>query len=66
MVHSNSEQNPTEVNLYEATLDSPSVEYHDVPSHSSRLIPEYANLLISGLRRSKIIQDKYKRANALP
>ena len=44
--HSNSAQNPTEVNLDAVTLDSPSGEEYDVPSQSSRLILEYNNLLI--------------------
>ena len=59
--HSNSAQNPTGVNLDASTLASPSVEEHNVPSQSSRLIPEYANLWTSGLRLSKIIQYKYRR-----
>ena len=45
MSHSNSAQNPTEVNLDSSTLDLPSGEDHNVPYQSSRLIPEYVNLL---------------------
>ena len=38
-VHSNSVQNPTEINLDAATLASSSGEEHNVPSQSSHLIP---------------------------
>ena len=31
-----------------------------------RLIPEYEILLISGLRRSKVIQESYKKVNGTP
>ena len=51
VVHSNGAQNPTEVNLDTEILASPSGEEHDVPSQSYCLIPEYANLRTSGLRR---------------
>ena len=61
MSHLNSAQNTTGVHLDAEMLASPSGGDQDVPSHSSRLIPEYANLRTSGLRQSKIIQDKYKR-----
>ena len=37
--HSNIVQNPTNINLDEATLDSTSVEEHAVPSQFSRIIP---------------------------
>ena len=37
--HSNSAQNPTEVDLDAATLASPSGEEHNVPSQSSCMIP---------------------------
>ena len=66
MSHSNSVQNPTEINLDAAILASPIGEEHDIPSQSSRLIPEYVNLHVSGLRRSKIIQGKFKRGNVIP
>ena len=56
LIHSNSVQNPTEINLDEETMDSPSGEYYKVPPQSSRLIPKYVNLCISGLSRRKIIQ----------
>ena len=61
IIYSNSVQNPTDVNLDAKTMASPSGEEHDLPSPSSRLIPAYANFCTSGLSRSKIIQDKYKR-----
>ena len=64
--HSNSAQNPTDLNLDTATLDSPSGEGHVVPLHLSRLIPEYANIRTSGLRRRKIIQDKEKNEKGIP
>ena len=35
-------------------------------SQSSRLIQEYEILLISGLRRSKVIQESYKKVNGTP
>ena len=66
MIHSNSLQNPTEVNLDIATLYSPSGEEHDVPSQSSHLIPEYTNLLVSALSISKIVQEQYKNENGIP
>ena len=47
-------------------LASPSGEENNVPSQPSRLIPEYANLRISGLRKSKIIQEKDKKGNGIP
>ena len=66
MSHSNIVQNPTEVKLYAETLSSPSGEEHDVPSRFSHLIPEYANLCISGPIISKIIQEKGKKGNVIP
>ena len=66
MSHYNSVQKSTDINLDTATLDSPSGEDHGVPSQSSRLIPEYANFRISGLRQSKIIKEKYKKGNGTP
>ena len=66
MIHSNSVKNPTDINLDSATLDSPSGEDREVPSHSSRLIPEYPNLRISGLRRNKIIQERDSKVNGIP
>ena len=47
---SNSAKNPTKVDLDAALLASTGVEEHNVPSQSSRLIPEYVNFRISGLR----------------
>ena len=61
MRHHNGEQNPTEVKLDSATMASPSGEDNNVPSKSSSLIPEYANIITSGLRRSKIIQEIKER-----
>ena len=46
-------------------MDLPSLEEHGVPSQSSCLIPEYVNLAISVLRRSKIIQEKYKKGGSI-
>ena len=66
MRHSNSVKPPTNINLDAATLDSPSGEEHDLPSQVSCLIPEYANLRILGLRRGKIIHEKYKKINGTP
>ena len=66
MIHSNSVQNSTVINLDAAIMASPSGEENNVPSHSSLLIPEYVNLRISGLSRSKIIQEKYKKLNGIP
>ena len=65
MSHYNSAQSPTMVNRDVATLDSPGGEEHDVPSHSSRLIPEYANLCTSGLRQKKRVQDKDKKEKVI-
>ena len=45
MRHSNSVQNPTEINLDAAKLDLPSGEEHNMPSQSSFLIPEYSKYL---------------------
>ena len=56
--HSIIVKNNTEIKLDAATMDSSGGEYYNVPSQSSRLIPEYANLHISGLRRKIIIQEK--------
>ena len=53
VIHSNSAQNTPEVNLDAATLASPGGEDHNVPSQSSRLIPEYENLRTSGLGQRK-------------
>ena len=39
VIHFKSAQSPTEVNLDAATMDSPSVEDHEMPSRSSHLIP---------------------------
>ena len=64
--HSNSAQNPTKINPDAATLDYPSGEYSNVHSQSSHLIPEYSNLRISGLRRSKIIQEREKNRYFIP
>ena len=50
VIHFNSVQDPTEVNIDSETLYSPSGEEHDVPSQSSCLLPECANIHISGLR----------------
>ena len=66
MIYSNSDQNPIEINLYAAALDWPSGEERDVPSRSSRLIPEYTNLQISGLRQSKIIKEIYNKGSDIP
>ena len=66
VIHSNSAQNNTEVNLDKSTLDSTSGEKHDVHSHSYRQIPEYTNLRTSELRQIKIIQDKDKRKKGIP
>ena len=44
VVHSNIVRDPTEINLYAAIMALQSVEDQDVPSQSSRLIPEYVNL----------------------
>ena len=57
MNHSNNVKNTTDINIDAATMDSPSGEEHGVPSQSSHLIPEYTNLLISGLRQIKRIQE---------
>ena len=65
MRHSNSAQNPTDINLDASTLAAPIGEYRDVPSRSSCLIPDYMNLHISGLRRRKIIQKRYKKINGI-
>ena len=46
VIHSNSLQNPTDINPDAEMLASPSGEDNGVPSQSSRLIPEYANLCI--------------------
>ena len=56
VIQYNSVKNPTEVNLDAEMLASPSGEEHNVSSQSSRLIQEYVNLRISGLRQRKIIQ----------
>ena len=37
-----------------------------MPSKSSHLISEYANLQISGLRRNKKNKDKEKKGNVIP
>ena len=66
MSHYNSVQNPTDINLDAETLVSPSGEEHDVPSHSSCIIPEYSNLHISVLSKSKIIHEKDKKLNGIP
>ena len=66
MRHYNSVQNPTKFNIYAETLDSPSGEDQDMPSQSSRLIPEYANICISALRLIKIIQERYKHGYGIP
>ena len=66
MIYSDSGKKTTDIDLDSAMLDSPSGEDHNVPSHSSLLIPEYANLRISGLRQSKIIQEIYKKENGIP
>ena len=66
VIHYNSDQNTIEVNLDAETLASPIVEEHNLPSQSSSLILEYANLHTSGLRRSKIIQDKGKTEKGIP
>ena len=39
VIQSNSVQNPTEINLDASMMASPSVEEHNMPSQSSRLIP---------------------------
>ena len=37
-----------------------------MPSNSSRLIQEYISLCITGLRQSKIIQEKDNKGNEIP
>ena len=61
MSHYNSVENPTEINLDEAIMDSPSREEHDMPAQSSRLILEYANLQNSELSQIKIFQERDKK-----
>ena len=62
MSQHNGDQNPTEINLDIATLDSSSGEENEAHSQSSRLIPDYANILTSGIRQIKIIQERRKRS----
>ena len=50
----NSAQNHIYINLDAEIMDAQSGEDHDVSIQSSRLILEYVNLHISGIRRSKI------------
>ena len=50
----NSAQNHIDINLDAEIMDAQSGEDHDVSIQSSRLILEYVNLHISGIRRSKI------------
>ena len=66
VIHPDSLQNPTEVNMDTATMASPSGEEHIVPSNSFQLIQEYVNLRTSGLRQSKIIQYRDKREKGIP
>ena len=63
--HSNNVKTPIDINLDAATLASTSGEDHNFPSQSSRLIPEYVNLCISGLWKSIRIQGKYKNRDSI-
>ena len=47
-------------------MDSPSREEHDVPSHFPRIISEYANIRISGLRQRKRLQEKDNKRYGKP
>ena len=55
VIHINSVQDITKVNLDAETLASKSLEYQYMPSYSS-LIPEYTSLCNSGLSKSKQFQ----------
>ena len=65
-MHSISAQNPTDINLYVKNLASQSGAEHNLPSQSSRLIPEYSSLCIWELRKIKIVHERDKKGNGIP
>ena len=66
MSHSNSVKKKIDSKLDATILASPNREDHDGPSRPPCLIPEYVNICISVLRKSRRVQEKYKNGNSIP